>query len=152
MSRFITECVGDMFQSDAEVYGHGVNTVGAMGAGIAAQFRANYPEMYEQYRHHCVAGTLTEGKSFVYVVSTTHWVANIASQDMPGPAARYEWLMTGLAATYNAIKLDGDPGFRLALPQIGCGIGGLDWNIVKVLITEMAEFYKVETELWTYGN
>jgi O-acetyl-ADP-ribose deacetylase (regulator of RNase III) len=148
----ITERTGDMFESNAEVYGHGVNIAGVMGAGIARQFKANYPSMYEEYKNFCDNNELKPGETFMYEVSTIHWIANIVSQDMPGANARYGWLTMGLAATYGDLVDRGHQDWTVALPQIGCGIGGLDWNIVRGIIVDVAEFYDIKTELWTYGN
>jgi len=82
MSTF-TEYTGNLFDSDAKALGHGVNTEGRMGAGIAVAFRNADPDMYEAYRQECWSGRLTAGGMFAYP-SSGRWVYNIASQDLPG--------------------------------------------------------------------
>ena len=149
MSKFIIERQGDLFNSDAEVLGHGVNTEGLMGAGIARQFRAIYPEMFWDYKERCLGGLLVPGTTMIWE-SEEKWVANIASQDLPGANARYGWLTTGLIEMYGVVASK-NPDWTIALPQIGCGIGGLDWDIVKDIISGMADFYEVKTELWTFS-
>jgi hypothetical protein len=57
---------GDLF-ADPSLDGlaHGCNCVGAMGAGIAMEFRRRYPEMYLQYKKHCDSGDFVPGTVFV---------------------------------------------------------------------------------------
>lgn len=144
----IVEYTGDIFTSGAEALGHGVNVKGAMGAGIAAQFSRRYPDMHKEYFELCLNGGLNPGDVYVYYAEPT--VFNIASQDYPGPNARLSWLAIGLGNMYSE-AVESMMG-SIALPQIGCGIGGLDWKDVKGLITDYADYYGIETELWTYGN
>ena len=46
-----TEVKGDIFQSKAQALVNPVNCVGAMGAGLARQFKNRYPELDRRYRH-----------------------------------------------------------------------------------------------------
>lgn len=140
---------GDMFQSEKGVYAHGVNTVGVMGAGIARQFKANYPAMYTSYKYACDTGALTPGNVLYVTISDTHHIANIASQRVPGADARLSWLSLGLNDTYQEMNFRGHNDLGLALPQIGCGIGGLDWETVRPLIEDYANYYEIETEIWS---
>lgn len=144
----IVEYTGDLFTSQADALGHGVNVKGAMGAGIALQFKNRFPDMYEEYAGFCAGGAMIPGDVYVYYGDPI--VFNIASQDFPGPNARPSWLAIGLGNMYSEI-IDRNVS-SVALPQIGCGIGGLDWKDVKGLITDYANYYGIKTELWTYGN
>ena len=45
----ITYVVGDLLKSPARVLVNTVNTVGAMGRGIARDFKRIYPDMFKQY-------------------------------------------------------------------------------------------------------
>lgn len=49
----VTEVVGDLFDIDLPAIGHGCNSRGSMGAGIAVQFRRRYPDMYREYKRRC---------------------------------------------------------------------------------------------------
>lgn len=44
---------GDLLKSFAQVLVNTVNTVGIMGAGIALQFKKQYPEMFQKYQTLC---------------------------------------------------------------------------------------------------
>jgi len=88
---------GDLFSSTAGALGHGVNTTGVMGAGIAPLFKARHPEMYREYRLACDNGGLVPGETFIWPTPEPRPVVyNIASQDLPGSHARLEWLESGV--------------------------------------------------------
>ena len=49
----ITIKKGDVLRSRAMYICHQVNCMGVMGAGIAKQIKAMYPEVYEEYKRVC---------------------------------------------------------------------------------------------------
>lgn len=144
---------GDILNSHATVIGHGVNLKGAMGAGIAKQIKQNYPNVYLQYRQACRTNELIPGGCLLVQTqnSPPRYIANIASQIELGANAKIEYLFVGLQQAYEqmiALNLT-----SLALPQIGAGIGGLDWdNQVHPTIRTLAKSYpSIQTEIWTYS-
>lgn len=146
----LTYCQGDLFNSTAKAIGHGVNIRGKMHAGIANKFRTEYPVNYQQYQNACANQILKPGGCFVFWDGFFSFgnnvkrklICNIASQDEPGPHAKYTWLESGLKVAVNACKIYNID--RLALPKIGCGIGGLEWDRV-VPILEKAD---INIEVW----
>lgn len=151
------EKTGNLFDSTAPALGQGVNCAGLMGAGIAKTFRELYPHNYENYRAACLAGQLLPGS---LIVNREHgkYIVNMASQNKPGRDARYHWLFE---STLTAAQQAVDNGIRsIAIPEIGCGIGGLEWEHVKKIL-ELTEdivhgpgttaeiFY---WEVWHYGG
>lgn len=139
---------GDIFTTNARAIGHGVNTIGAMGAGIAVQFKTRFPEMYEFYRRECEHGYLTGGRIFPWTLSDGRMVYNIASQELPGANASYTFLAYGIQKTLEDCTKRGIE--TLALPRIGSGIGGLDEVKVENILETLALFYPTDIELWTY--
>lgn len=142
---------GDIFQTDADAIGHGVNTHGLMGAGIARQFRQILPKMYEAYHEACKSGALLPGGVFPWREVDKHiHVMNIASQEKPGANASYDLLVSGVKI---ALEWCDTYGLKtLALPRIGSGIGGLDEKVVEAILTALAENSPVDIELWTYAK
>lgn len=142
---------GDIFTSTAPAIGHGVNVCGVMGAGIAVEFRRRWPDMYGRYRDACRTGRLEPGGLFPYQCGTHdspfQWVYNIASQDRPGPHARLGWLRAGMQAMVHHARSAGID--LVALPRIGCGIGGLTPSLTHELFTRVADG-PVDIELWTF--
>lgn len=137
---------GDLFDTELTHLGHGVNVVGVMGAGIAVSFRERYPEMYEDYQEACRENRIQPGSVFPYSEGGDR-IYNIASQDKPGAHARLEWLRSGLDAALAVVAEYGGEG--IAIPRIGCGIGGLDWDNVLPIIEELSDKHDVTVEVWT---
>ena len=124
------EVTGNLIAADEIAIGHGVNTKGLMGAGVAKAIRTAYPDVSVPYIEWCQ--TAKGGDVQIVNISATRMVVNIASQELPGANAEYEWLTQGLfTAARKLIDLD---VYKLALPRIGSGIGGLHWEAVKIII------------------
>lgn len=135
---------GDLFaQPDIDCIGHGVNTKGVMGAGIAVLFRRKYPDMYRQYVLWCDLGILRPGQSMPWETADNQgrptFIFNIASQNEPGKDATLDWLQCGVnQAIVQARQLGRD---KLAIPRIGAGIGGLTWEDTKKVYEELGSIY-----------
>lgn len=126
---------GSLFDvTGVDGYAHGVNCDGVMGSGIAVAFREKYPEMYESYRAKCLRGDLIPGECFTWKTDQEN-VYNLASQDRPGPNARIDWLASAVTRMF----LDPTLPKTVATPRIGCGIGGLDWKDVELVLMELEE-------------
>lgn len=126
--------------------GQGVNTQGKMGAGIAKVFRQEFPEMYEAYVEECRGGFLLPGQCFLWEESDDRLVLNIASQRLTGADATMSRLRNGLLDAIDALKPYALREF--AIPRIGCGIGGLEWDEARELISEIARSEDVDIEVW----
>ena len=69
MIKFIA--YGDIFSiSGISCYAHGCNCAGAMGKGIALQFKKRFPQMYLQYRKKCLQNQFHPGDVFEFVQGT----------------------------------------------------------------------------------
>lgn len=131
---------GSLFDAENGVaLAHGCNCRGVMGAGIALQFKARYPEMFEQYKLKCQHKTFSPGDAFVWKVEN-RYILNLATQDHPGPYARLEWIDHSLRS---AIKTFGESVPIIAMPKIGCGIGGLNWEDVEAVLKTLEKSNKV---------
>jgi O-acetyl-ADP-ribose deacetylase (regulator of RNase III) len=76
----------------------------------------------------------------------------MATQDQPGRHATYEWVFTSaLHSLRGAVNIGID---RVAVPQIGCGIGGLEWDkVAQILVTtEILVDTKAEWEVWYFNG
>ena len=113
----------NLLEIRTDFIGHGVNTVGAMAAGVAvAVARAYGTDMVEDYQAACRNGALQPGGVHRWEGDGSRpRLLNLASQDQPGPNARTEWLTSSLNIGMGMLP----PGASLAIPWIGAGIGGL---------------------------
>lgn len=142
---------GNLFDTTATHIGHGVNVDGKMGSGIAVQFRNRFPKMHSAYVYKCSAdeclNNLRPGGLFSFE-ENGKWIHNIASQDRPGANAKYVWLHSGAyKAAQRVVQLGGN---ILALPMIGCGIGGLEWSHVENILLTIEEELPMQFEVWKF--
>jgi O-acetyl-ADP-ribose deacetylase (regulator of RNase III) len=147
MLHFIT---GDMLQADAEALVNTVNTVGVMGKGIALQFKEEYPRNNKVYVAACKAGELQPGKLLpVWDESLYHGrklIINFPTKTHWRQPSKYEYIEQGLAALRELIVKEGIKS--IALPPLGCGNGGLDWNKVKPMIEEALRELPIEVMVY----
>ncbi|UDL16399.1 ADP-ribosyltransferase [Microbacterium phage Zooman] len=144
---------GDIFTTEARGIGHGVNLMGQMGAGIAAQFSARLPAMYEEYKDICARGALAPGDVHVWdfpveAGQPSRHIFNISSQVAPGANAHYSLILKGVGRALR--RADALGIGTLALPRIGGKIGGLEDTKVEGILHALAELYETDIELWTY--
>lgn len=144
----LTFLTGDIFTTTQPAIGHGVNVFGVMGSGIAVLVKNIYPAVFPPYKEACDAKTLKPGDMLPVKVTEDKWVFNLASQRKPGADAKLEWLEQSLRTTFEFSIENGFSGF--ALPRIGAGVGGLNWEDVKALVARVsAEYPSVSIELWS---
>jgi len=128
---------GDILQADVEALVNTVNCVGIMGRGIALQFRKEFPENYEEYRRVCDRGELRPGKMFVFRLNqlqNPRYVINFPTKRHWKGKSRIEDIEAGLEALVEEIRGRGIKS--VAVPPLGCGLGGLRWSQVRAMIEE----------------
>lgn len=130
---------GDLLQADAHALVNAVNTVGVMGKGLAAAFKKAFPDYFVDYRAACALGQLQVGgvRSFdrglgqqprwvVSLPTKKHWRQKSDLQDVAaGLDALSQWLTAQHVSS-------------IAVPALGCGLGGLRWEDVEPLIHRAA--------------
>lgn len=122
---------GDIFDSGADCIVNTVNCDGYMGKGIAYQFKKRYPNNNIKYEEVCRARKLRPGQILPYVENGTT-IINFPTKDEWRKPSKMEYIQSGLDALIKELpKLSVK---TIALPPLGCGNGGLDWQEVKNLI------------------
>jgi O-acetyl-ADP-ribose deacetylase (regulator of RNase III) len=131
---------GDILKADTEALVNTVNCFGVMGRGIALQFRKAFPENFKLYKKACENGEVKPGKMFVYDlnrISSPHFIINFPTKRHWRNKSRFEDIESGLQ---DLIKIVQWQKIRsIAIPPLGCGLGGLNWSEVHSLITEAFE-------------
>jgi O-acetyl-ADP-ribose deacetylase (regulator of RNase III) len=142
MLRFVQ---ADLFTSPAQTLVNTVNIVGAMGKGIAKQFKTHYPEMYAEYRHYCESGELQIGTLHVWR-GIDRWVLNFPTKSTWRKPSKIEYIEEGLRTFRdNYTRL----GIRsISFPPLGCGNGELDWNEVKPLMVQY--LHQLDIPVWVH--
>lgn len=126
---------GDLLQADVEALVNAVNCAGVMGKGIALQFKRAFPRNFAIYKAACEAGDLIPGK--ILTVPTAlelnpKYILNFPTKKHWRGSSKLEFIESGLAALIEEIR-----SYEIrsvALPPLGCGYGGLEWNVVRSLL------------------
>ena len=126
---------GNLLTADAEALVNTVNCVGYMGKGIALQFKKAFPENFTEYQKACRAGLVQPGRVLTFENSSMlspRYIINFPTKRHWRGKSKYEDIESGLRALVSEVK-------RLrvgsiALPPLGCGLGGLDWKRVRPMI------------------
>lgn len=140
---------GDLFSSDADALAHGCNCQGVMGAGIAIQFKKRYPEMFKEYRNRCLKQQFVVGSIYSYSAFDRKRIYNLGTQQYPGACASLVAIKVLLAQICDEyFDIEEGPIRSVAIPRIGCGLGGLNWLDVKEVIEEVGS--KTKIKLITY--
>ena len=146
----IHKAAGDLLSADAEALVNTVNTVGVMGKGIALQFKQAFPDNYSAYEAACKRGQLEVGKMFVFCRDTfddRRIIINFPTKKHWRGKSKIKDIQSGLRALIEVVK---SKGIRsIAVPPLGCGNGGLDWNEVRPLIEQaFSEVPEVAVQLF----
>jgi len=123
---------GDLFAEDSpRAVAHGCNCAGAMGKGIAVEFRRRFPAMYEEYRVRCADGRFGLGDVFLWREGERA-VFNLGTQKTWRTKARLADVETALGAMAALAAREGVS--EVGLPRIGAGLGALPWADVRALM------------------
>ena len=127
---------GDLFTSGADALVNTVNCEGIMGGGIALAFKKKYPEYYNEYKNKCKHKEEKVGFCRLYPMvdglPKDGGIINFPTKDKVYNPSLISYIESGLKSLsymlgYWKIK-------SVAVPALGCGLGGLDWEGVKPLI------------------
>ena len=122
---------GDIFNSPSKIIVNTVNTIGVMGKGIALEYKKRYPEMFVRYNELCKNNVLDIGKLYLWKKSDK-WILLFPTKKHWRNPSKLEYIEQGLIKFVdNWDKLGAD---SIAFPRLGCGNGGLDWEVVKPLM------------------
>jgi len=128
----IVETKGNLLDAPAEALVNTVNTVGVMGKGIALQFKHAFPDNFVIYERECKAGNVKPGRMLVvenHALSGPRFIINFPTKRHWRGRARLDDIESGLADLVNEVKNRGI--CSVAVPPLGCGNGGLEWQDVR---------------------
>jgi len=126
----------DIFTSTCDAVVNPVNCKGALGKGLAKQFKEKTAHTtYEtDYKAACKSGELVMGKPYVWkgngktiisLPTKNHWSSKSSLADIR-------------ESLIDIFKSNGYGLKSIAFPAIGCGLGGLQWDEVKPLLEKFA--------------
>jgi len=135
------------------VIAQGVNCQKAMGAGVALALMTKWPRIRECYMAN-LGGREALGSTHVICIDNDLYVANCYTQEFYGPGDRkyasVEAIEQSLDFAFSHAKFYNLP---IYLPQIGCGLAGLDWELdVEPIINGLDKHYEtVDTTICVWS-
>jgi len=124
---------GDILRADAEALVNTVNCVGVMGRGIALQFKKAFPDHYfKEYKAACDNKELQPGKMLVHNLDRLYnprYVIDFPTKRHWKGKSRMEDIDAGLQALVDEVRTRQINS--IAIPPLGCGLGGLHWAVVR---------------------
>lgn len=152
----VFEGLGDMFNCRSQTLTCPVNVVGTLGNGLAKEFRDNIPGLLEYYRgffprsHRVPEDRSLVNQLYVYPIDDSKYVN---AQVLLFPTkehwrfpSRLAWVDQNLQSL--ARRIDEFKITSLAVPALGCGHGGLNYERqVRALIHEYLGPLKTPVEI-----
>jgi O-acetyl-ADP-ribose deacetylase (regulator of RNase III) len=132
MQRIVT---GNILEADAQALVNTVNTVGIMGKGIALQFKKAFPAMFDEYVKICKNKKLEPGQMHVFdrgSMFNPRYIINFPTKRHWKGKSKLVDIVAGLDGLVEELRIRHIRS--VAIPPLGCGNGGLNWNDVRPLI------------------
>ena len=154
----------DMFFSEMQTFTISVNTVGVMGKGLASRAKYQVPDVYVKYQDLCRQKKLKMGVPYLYKKSENFVISLM--EDTPSAVTEnghrqfllfptknhwrhpspFEGIEQGLKWLVENYKTQGIKS--LALPALGCGLGGLSWSTVGPLMCKYLKQMDIKSEIY----
>lgn len=141
---------GNLLECEAQALVNTVNTVGVMGKGIALQFKNMFPNNFKVYAEACRKKQVEIGKLLIVEEETMlkgkKLIINFPTKTNWRLPSEYSYIEAGLTELVKLIK---EKNIRsVAIPPLGSGNGGLDWNKVKVIL--LNQLSVLDCEIYIY--
>jgi O-acetyl-ADP-ribose deacetylase (regulator of RNase III) len=144
---------GSIFDSQCEYITNTINTVGAMGAGLALEFRLRVPEMYELYKRKCESGEISIGEYWIYDKPNRmdKKILNFPVKRGFNHPSKWEYIIKGLDYFLRSYRRDGIRS--IAFPTLGSRLGKLDDEAVLQMMEEELGHLPISIEIYRhYGQ
>ncbi|MCX9024660.1 MAG: macro domain-containing protein [Candidatus Methanoperedens sp.] len=135
---------GDLFSSRCDVLAHGCNCRGGYGSGVAYAMAKKYPKARESYLEKFEEDGWKLGEVQFVVTHDGVVIANCATQASYLPRgichANYPAIRVCMTKVKEFAKVNNK---TIAIPKIGAGLAGGDWNIIEGILNEVFDDYDV---------
>nr|WP_236590078.1 macro domain-containing protein [Sphingobacterium multivorum] len=141
---------GDLLKAQAQALVNTVNTVGVMGKGIALQFKEAFPYNNKIYIQACKNKELEPGKLLMVKDNNLLYgeklIINFPTKKHWRHPSKYEYIASGLISLRKLII--NEKIKSIAIPPLGAGNGGLEWEKVKPMITDALGDLPIEIQIF----
>jgi len=137
--------VGDIFASKCQALVNPVNCVGAMGGGLALEFKKRFPKSFEKYVALCVGGEIRPGYAKIVWRENGKWIVCFPTRGHWRQRSSIDNIRRGFE---NLGMVDYMVLTSVAFPALGCGLGGLHWADVGPLMYRMLKDAPFDVEIY----
>jgi O-acetyl-ADP-ribose deacetylase (regulator of RNase III) len=141
---------GNILDSDAQALVNTVNTVGIMGKGVALQFKNAFPNNFKAYQDACKRKEIEVGKLLVTKDSNLNSgekiIINFPTKKDWRKSSEYSYIEDGLDDFLRIIERYQIKS--VALPPLGAGNGGLEWEKVKQILEQ--KLSKLDIDIFVF--
>jgi len=143
----IAEKTGNILTSPAQTLVNPVNTMGAMGSGLAFHFKLAFPGLLDAYREACRKRYFFKYGFYVYnhVPTSKKILCFPTKRDWRKPS-KLIYIDEGLRRLAHDYRIYGITS--LAVPALGCGLGGLQWEEVRPLLYSYLDDLPIEVTIY----
>ena len=131
---------GDIFESDTQTIVNTINCVGAMGKGIALEYKKRYPEMYIKYKELCNRNLIDIGKLWLHKTNEK-WILNFPTKKHWRDSSKTEYLEMGLQKFLDEYENKGITS--ISFPLLGANNGGLNHKVSQEIMCKYLENCKI---------
>ena len=140
---------GDLLEAEQKVIVHGCNAQGVMGSGVALAVKNKYPEAFRMYRNN--SRHLGDTGSYEY---KNRIVVNAITQEFYGRDGKRYVSYDALAEAMRTLNIKYLKLGEIAMPLIGCSLGGGDWNVASAIIesecTHVQPYVYIFDQQWKF--
>lgn len=138
----------DIFQIKSQVIVNPVNCDGVMGAGLALAFKNRFPQNFKQYNRVCSMRNLRPGMINIGRINQTKYIFNFPTKDHWKDPSQLDYIQSGMESLVKHVR-------RLnirsvAIPALGCGLGGLSYEEVLPIIENVIKEYCYDLDTTFY--
>jgi O-acetyl-ADP-ribose deacetylase (regulator of RNase III) len=118
-----------------------------MGKGLALQVKQLYPKTFNDYSVVCKEGRLKIGQVH-YFRENEKIIINFPTKDKWRAKSKLSYITDGLPVMIDLLKKLNIKS--IAIPPLGCGLGGLKWDEVKQVLLEHLETVSDALDIFIY--
>lgn len=147
---------GDICDTELKYIAHGVNTQNKMGSGVAKALYTRFPEVKTSYHDYINSGYKEfqrDPEDFLGDICGTYsengnkYIFNFFTQVNYGYDGKKYVNYAAVSKCFRTVIKGIGTGKTIAIPKIGCGLGGGDWTFIEQLINDTVGD---DLEIWVY--
>ena len=140
---------GDICDTELKYIAHGVNCQNTMGSGVAKALYTKFPQVKDHYHGYCnnIGDSLLLLGDVQEIIVDDKTVYNCFTQLEFGYDGKKYVNYNAIALCFLYLSTHVEMDGPLAIPKIGCGLAGGNWEFMEQLINDSVGD---RLEIWVY--